>query len=1364
MKCVRIVISFFLSIAFPCFARAAMSDFIFHPLNSQMPSDEVASLYQDNDGFIWIVTYSGLVRYDGYNSITWPVKGDNEESLGGYLHVVLEDTHHCLYIGTERGLLKLDKNTGVISRIHDQAVDHINVTDLVKDSSGRIWISSDKGVFRKDADKDEFVKIDLSCSNRKSLTDVIDLLLDDNGNLWITSWNTGLFKYVLQEGKLYSYTSGDLSEAYVLHQDRKGNLWVGTWGRGLLRIGREEILNGTFSYATFSHDQHNGNSLMDNIIYDIDEDPSGRIWIGSRSGLSIYDSLSGKDSFLNIYPERGYGLLPYNEVNSILRTSDDTMWLGMLGGGVCKVENGSEYICTIPLGKVQNEYKTSSVRSIFRESQDIFWLGIAGHGMICYDKKTGNFRNYADMPAFTGFLNTSTVDDIVSGSDSSKIYFASYNGGLWIYDKTKGTAQVISSTTAKNMEEDCIHSLAMDHEGDVWIGTRNGVFIMEQPDSVVTLSELLGSESQNPNYKVLDMSVDKNGDVWMATNYDGVIRVSLQDGKISTYFPEDNNDLKAFNSIFCDSAGRVWAGSMWNGLYRWNPQSGKLEKVSGFVFLDGAGVNNIAEDPHGRIWVTTNSSAVSFIADEDDIFSSICYWDISGRQESGFFNRNASLYMQDTDEMAFGTSKGIVLLPCLRADSSAAECDISFTDLFVNKISFRNGNPLRDEKKNIFRTDINYIDRITLDRHHNDISISFSLFDFKNPSGDIYHYRLRKSVGGGNEVWMIVNGSRNVAEFYGLKPGKYVFEVYGTRTGSMHSSDIKTLDIKILPNPWLTWWAISLYILAFATALSLSVALIRSRLKLRRKMIIDQVNQQKADEVNQAKLRFFTNVSHEFLTPLSIILASIESLQPKTEKEKSIAQIMTTNAIRLTRLVQQVLEFRKVETDNLKIKVSRNDVAEFIGQCVEAFIPLIRKHDLTISYSSDPTSIIGWFDPDKMDKIIYNLISNAVKYTPSKGNISIMARLLDGDNLLVSCANGGKLMTPKTISGLFRRFYEGDYRNFNTIGTGIGLSLVRSLVSIHKGSIDVESNETVGNRFMFTIPIGRNSYSADEIDDAPVGKVNLPLALTINEPAIKCDDHTVLCVDDNDDITELFTVIMSKRFNVLTCKSGEEAIEILSSKNVDVVVADVMMPGMSGLDLCSYIKEHVEFSHIPVILLTAKKDDSSSIEGYKHGADGYLTKPCNFFVLSAMIMNLIKKQENKSADFRKQLVFEVKDIDYTSTDKKFLQHAIDVVNDHIADSEFSQTDFVDAMNVSRTVLTEKLKSLTGFTPNAFILNARLTLAYKLIMEEKDKMRVSELAYSVGFGDAKYFSKKFKAKFGKSPKEMMDEKPPSASES
>lgn len=260
----------------------------------------------------------------------------------------------------------------------------------------------------------------------------------------------------------------------------------------------------------------------------------------------------------------------------------------------------------------------------------------------------------------------------------------------------------------------------------------------------------------------------------------------------------------------------------------------------------------------------------------------------------------------------------------------------------------------------------------------------------------------------------------------------------------------------------------------------------------------------------------------------------------------------------------------------------------------------------------------------------------------------------------------------------------------------------------------------------------------------------------MGESIIK-DNHTVLFVDDDEDLLSTFEAIMSKRYNILTCNSAEAALQILESQPVDIVVTDIMMPRTNGLDLCSTIKGQMQTSHIPVILLSARRDDSSSIDGYQHGADGYLTKPCNFSVLSAMIGNLLKRQAVKSADFRKQLVFEVKDIDYTSTDKKFLQQAIDVVNEHIGDAEFTQTDFVNAMNVSRTILTEKLKSLTGFTPIAFIMNARLTLAYKMLMEQEDKIRVSDLAYSVGFNDAKYFSKRFRAKYGKSPKELINDK-------
>ena len=354
--------------------------------------------------------------------------------------------------------------------------------------------------------------------------------------------------------------------------------------------------------------------------------------------------------------------------------------------------------------------------------------------------------------------------------------------------------------------------------------------------------------------------------------------------------------------------------------------------------------------------------------------------------------------------------------------------------------------------------------------------------------------------------------------------------------------------------------------------------------------------------------------------------------------------------------------------------------------------------------------------------------------------------------LVIKCINSGEVMDSKTRSGLFKRFYE------ETIGNSIPSDTDWGFLWSSPWLTNTRARSRWRKRGNGQLLQGHAAYCQRGYSAAEIDTDTIPIfRLRSHGEHIVKDDHTVLLVDDNEDLLSTFAAIMSKRFNVLTCNSAVKALKILDSEAVDVVVADVMMPEMDGFELCSKIKGQVQTSHIPVILLTALKDDKSSIEGYSHGADGYLTKPCNFSVLSAMIANLLKKQARKSEDFRKQLVFEIKDIDYTSMDKKFLQKAIDIVNNHIADADFSQTDFVNAMNVSRTVLTEKLKSLTGFTPSAFILNARLTLAYKLVMEQRDKMRVSDLAYSVGFSDPKYFSKKFKERYGKSPKQMMDEK-------
>lgn len=1330
---------FFLML-FPMLVNAAgQGSPVFVPMSQgDMPENEVSSLYQDSEGFVWIVTRFGIVRYDGYRTRPYSYDNTDPDAFDADFHRLVEDGN-TLYIATARGCMRLDKPTGEISRISGTVVDDVNISDIEKDPAGQIWLAGDKGLFRKNEDEDSFVQISLLPPDQDPVTDLIDILIDDD-NLWITSWERGLFRYDLRQGKLYSFCDGELSSAYVLHIDDDGNLWIGTWGEGLLMVDSADKTADVLEYRCFRHDPARPDSILDDIIYDIDNSEDGNIWIGSRSGLSILgDSGYSRDSFMNSFPGDSPESLPYNEVNSILRTSDNTFLLGMYGGGVCKVEDTRTAFRTISLDRVQADYKTSAVRSMYRIDSTSYWFGIAGHGLIRYDFSTGNYVNYKDIPEFNGFLSTSTVDNIVRRDSTGEILFGSYTAGVWSYDEASGRTRVIGAVNSPGLKNDCITTLAEDADGNVWIGTRSGVYVLGSDDKVSPLSVHAGSQNSGPGYLVNAIDFDSGGNAWLATSYDGIVCVTPE-GEIRQCKVRDETLSGGFNCVKVDSRDRVWAGSVRDGLFIYDVPSRSFVPMRSLVFLNRQPVTNIGEDPHGNLWVTTGSTVVSLETLEDgSVFPGFFYSiAVAGRPNS--FSRNVVSYIPETDEMLFGCSSGLCAFPCHPENGSSSSPSIVLTGMLVDNSLFSG-------------SDVNYVDRVTLPHNCNDIEFSFSMLDFSSARNDIYWYRLSRKGGKGRK-WNAVSGTSPTAVFYGLRPGNYVFEVSGQKSGESEISNVKTLYIKINQSPWLSYWSVLIYILVTAGLSGFIIWFIRSRYRLKRRLELHQLNKQKEQEINRARLQFFTNVSHEFLTPLSIILASVEGLTPKTQQDRNILDIMSTNALRLTRLVQQILEFRKVETDNLKIRVSRRDAALFVHRCVEAFIPLLRKHHLNISCSSDPASITGWFDSDKLDKIIYNLVSNAVKYTPEEGRVTVTTRYIDGDILEITCANDGELMSQKTISGLFRRFYEGEYRKFNTIGTGIGLSLVKSLVEMHHGSVSVESNEEKGNCFIVRIPIGRDSYSDEEVEeDGRHLEENLPLALSLNRPVVK-SDATVLCVDDNEEMRDMMSLILSRRFNVLTCSSAESAIEILSQHPVDAVVTDIAMPGIDGMELCSYVKEHVEYSHIPVIILTAKIDEQHHVEGLEHGADGYLTKPCNFSVLAAMIDNLLKRQKKQSEKFQNQLVFGVKDIDYTSTDRKFVQQAIDVVNAHISDSEFSQSDFVSAMAMSRTVLTEKLKSLTGLTPSAFVVNARLTAAYKLLVEEGAGIRVSDLAYSVGFSDAKYFSKKFKAKYGRSPRDMM----------
>lgn len=1276
----------------------------FIPLQGlNLPSEQVKSLYQDGEGYIWVVTDDGLSRYDGYRSENYFSRSTLEHYGNNYLQCVLDLSPESLLVGTLGGLYQMDKFTGSVEKIDDPSLGDASVGRMIKDDRGKVWLSGNRGIFFKGPDERFFTRLSVA-NNPRALSDVIDFCFDAQGKLWTTSWMSGLHCYDLSCGKLYNYESGAFKSSYTLHLDGEGILWVGTWGGGLLRINPLHLSDEKPEYTFYTH----SGGLIDDIVYGIAEDSSNRIWLSTRSGLGIFEN----GSFTNIYPGAEYGALPYSDSAAMLYTRDGVMLLGMQGRGVYKVVDKRPLDTLFDFTLIREEFLTGSVKSICGLGDEKFWLGLAGRGMVLYDAATKKAELYSSLEPFKGFPFSGLVDNILSVDGT--VYFGSYESGLWKYTPSSEKCSIICAANSL-LGSDSIRSLALSPSGKVIVGTRQGIYSVSQDDSVEVIDNSLN---------IQDLDVDADGNIYAALSYNGIVKITPSKQK-KTY----SEDQMSFNSILVGSSGVVYAGSSHDGLYVLSEEGESFEHLGELSFLNGESVCNLDQSPDGRIWLTTQSQVVSFQ------YSAGNFENLRIRNTSERFNPNSSAYVPENDSMAFGTVDGILTFPC---GGDRSENDRTSPVLLTG---IRGGNTLAKPR-------VGEIPEFS--SKENDIELMFSLMDYSTSDTDIYRYRL---CGSQDEHWHLLSGVDNTLRFNDLKSGKYRFEVCGSPHGDFSSSPVTVLEFQIKPDPWLSWWAIVLYILGFGGLIGSFCYIIARQARIKRAAEYEKFAAQKSEEVNQAKLRFFTDVSHEFLTPLSIILASIESLHPHSEQEKNVAEIMSSNAVRLTRLVQQVLEFRKVESGNLRLKVSKGDAADFVGHCVEAFKPLVRKKELTISYSADPTSIEAWFDVDKMDKIVYNLISNAVKYTPKGGTISVSVRLSSDGRLLVSCSNGGKLMGEKTIKGLFKRFYDGDYRKVTAIGTGIGLSLVKELVTLHKGEVKAESGEEFGNRFSFSIPIGKEDYSPEQREEeAPAA---LPLALSLNEAIVK-EDYTVLCVDDSVDLLDLFSVILGKRFDVLTCQSGEEALELMSSRSVDVVVTDVMMPGMDGMALCSYIKEHIEFSHIPVIILSAKTDDASSIEGYNRGADGYMTKPCNFSVLGAMISSLMKKRQKQRSMLQNQMVFEVKSAEYTSIDKAFLEKVMKITDEHISDPNFTQGDFANEMCLSKTVLTEKLKSLTGYTPTALLINARLLSAYRTMKEQNGSLRVGELAYAVGFSDPKYFSKSFKAKFGKSPKEAMRE--------
>lgn len=1337
--------------------------------------NEVRQIYQDREGYIWMATNSGLIRYDGYDFLTFKSNlYDRNLLTNNTIQALAEDSTGNLWIGTAKGLNVLHKPTGEVRKIGSEKLKCDFIQSLLVMPGGDIWMGTNRGiqVYRPSRDT-AFLLSHENTKNQFGGGDIKSLLRDSRGQVWIGTWANGLWRYDPREDTFYAYPEINRGHsAHVIFEDSGGNIWVGTWGYGLYRL-ENPYQPATTRYVSYRHVPDKRNSLLDDIIYTLSEDLSSHtLWVGSRKGLSLLKDKADPYSFVNYIPGKGEHSLSYNELNTICRDNDNMMWLGLFGGGVNRVDPRKQQFNLHRLEDMKDKFSVNSVRSLLQDDDGKIWLGVGSFGMVMHDRQAERMYHYSELPDFRAFPDMPTVNTILRRRDSREIWFGTYDGGIYIYDGKLPAGKRVRLMNMDNtpwLVNACIYHLLEDSKGNIWIATRGGINMVAAGGEAYSFTEIYTPERMYDRPAIMTIGEDASGYLWFGTNQYGAFRAT-----VDSLHPDQTRfeNYSTFNGklftdnvacFYCDRQRRFWVGTEGEGLAVYDSVQDCIPTMHREYSLPGDAVFSMAEDSRGDLWLGTDEGLIRLTAGATVESSSFnLYTTIDGLQDNSF-TRNA-VYKSKDGELFFGGHKGYnSFYPELLRENKHVP-PVVITDI---KIYNQSWIRLEDKKRSkISALAPGFTRKIVLSHDDNNFNINFAVLSYANPGQNKYAYRLE----GFDTKWKFTDASRRFAYYNNLKSGEYRFFLKGANEHGVWSTSPEVLEIVVKPAPWVTWWAWCLYLLAVGAVVWYIFKLMHKRLEMEAAVKLVEMKRQKSEEMNHAKLQFFTNITHELMTPLTIISASLDELKLVLPAHTDYYEVLSSNTRRLMRLIQQILEFRKAESGNLKLKVSADSLSRFVKNSIDSFRPLIKKKGITFSLVMEAEEITGYFDPDKLDKILYNLLSNAAKYNKENGMVEIRLSYDDRqDRAVISVKDNGEGISSEAMKNLFQRFYEGNYRRFNTVGTGIGLSLTKDLVELHRGTISVESEKGNGAMFTVSFPLLRSAYDEAQIDDEnPV--LQLSAEAEGGEPAEQPGagelpeaqrvagsgglPYKILLVEDNEELLGLMMRLLSHDYQVVAARNGREGIEAAENQGVDLIVSDVMMPEMDGIEFCRYIKGKLELCHIPVILLTAKQSEEDKIAGYDSGADSYLTKPFSLSLLHSRIKGLLKNRERTARDFKKQMVLETKELNYTSLDEAFMQKAVDCIYQQLDNSEFDVEQFTQAMGTSKSALYAKLKSLTGLHTSAFIRNIRLKAACQLI-EEKKKIRISELAYAVGFNDAKYFSACFKKEFGMLPTEYME---------
>lgn len=1359
------------------FAQKDTYEFSRLDITNGLSDNQVNCIFKDEKGLMWFGTTSGLNRYDGSKFKIFKRDNNNPNSLVEN-HVMRIDggPDHKMWVFTHNSISVYDPetekmNNNIAAETKRYNIPNAQITQIKTDVQGNYWFVTNRaGLYcYNPATKATVFYSTLSNSPVIMHSDRISSIVPSpNNTVWLL-YEDGVIEELNANQRKVAHTYTAFAEAmgliprtYTMQIDHMGNLWICCY----------EALIGVYSYNTSTNELLHyskdtpGRRLNANLMTSIIQADNNKIWIGSdHGGINVIDPVTHEVSYIMSKTDDAKSL----SGNSLYLYKDNTgiIWAGTFKQGINYYHSG---MMQFPLYKhYANDPSTlpyGDINSFEEDDKHNLWVGTNGNGLVYFNRSTNTYTRFKHDAANPNSIANDIIVKLYIDRNK-KLWIGTYFGGLDCYDGKKFIHYRHNEKDPSSITDDRIYAIMEDAAGEMWVGTFSGGFNVFDPKT---------NSFKHPKYSMSSeytsiIYEDKDKNKWIGLDR-GVDVIDHKTNKIRHYAsqPKNLNSLVGsdVNAITQDRRGLIWIGTK-DGLSILDTKTNNFLNIEEGLNLPANNVSNIIEDKQGIMWVsTTNGLARIRLSLEGGKYKFRInnYNELDGLQGRAF-NLYSALRLR-SGELVFGGINGFNLFDPNIVNTFKPKPNLVFTDLHLFNKSVAAGEPVAGDL--ILTKALSETKELTLEHNQNVFDIEFAACDYFNPDKIKFEYKLE----GFDKGWITVAGNNRKATYTNLDGGDYVFKV---RTQNASLDDTIALNITVKP-PFLK--SPIAYVSYFIILVG-GLLYIRHRgiLKLKqqfdarqaemeaeRKIAQEREEARRMHQLDLMKIKFFTNVSHEFRTPLSLILSPIDNLIKTTERPEQQNQLVTIkrNGKRLLNLVNQLLDFRKMEYNELKLSLKKGDIVQFIKEVSSSFKDVAHQKQIQFLVESDICSYVTDFDHDKIERILFNLLSNAFKFTPSGGHISVMLSMAGisespgaQNELEIKVIDTGIGIPKENQDKIFERFFQDDMpESLLNQGSGIGLSITREFVKMQGGTIEIESEPDYGSCFTISLPVGKQS----ELKDI---KVIADIQLLENEPAILKNPEstpgagkkpTILLVEDNDDLRFYLKDNLKNSFHIVEAVNGKDGWQKALAMHPKLIVSDISMPVMTGIELCKKIKADSRTAEIPVILLTALGTEEDQLAGLDSGANDYIIKPFNFEILLSKIHNSLRMQTTFKKTYQKQIEVKAQNITVVSEDDKFLKNALEYIELNITNLNFSVEELARHLNLSRVSLYKKLLTLTGKTPVDCIRTIRLKRAVQLL--EKSKLSIANVAYEVGFNNAAYFAKVFREEYGILPSEYITE--------